>query len=100
VGNDAIDIYLVYNQAVANLKTEGSSDVCEVGKARGRIKRWGTAVNVLPDCKLAVTYGGPAVLPLTYNLLALESEGVLAKVYRAGSFSYRHRIHLTNRRGP
>jgi aryl-alcohol dehydrogenase-like predicted oxidoreductase len=84
LGVDAIDVYLLHNPTVDNLKAGDSFDVLEKYKAEGKIKHWGVSVNTLPECELAVTCGQPAVMQMEYNLLEQEAEGVFAQAKASG----------------
>jgi aryl-alcohol dehydrogenase-like predicted oxidoreductase len=84
LGIDAIDLYLLHNPSVQNLKAEDSYEVLEKYQAEGKIKHWGVSLNTLEECELAVASGQPAVLQMEYNLLDQEAEGVFAKAKAAG----------------
>jgi aryl-alcohol dehydrogenase-like predicted oxidoreductase len=84
LGIEAIDLYLLHNPSVQNLKAEDSYELLEKYKAEGKIKHWGVSLNTLEECELAVASGRPAVLQMEYNLLDQEAEGVFAKAKAAG----------------
>ena len=84
LGIEAIDLYLLHNPSVQNLKAGDSFELLEKYKAEGKIKHWGVSLNTVEECELAVANGQPAVLQMEYNLLDQEAEGVFAKAKAAG----------------
>lgn len=84
LGVEAIDLYLLHNPSVQNLKAGDSFELLEKYQAEGRIKHWGVSLNTLEECELAVASGQPAVLQMEYNLLDQEADGVFAKARAAG----------------
>ena len=84
LGVEAIDLYLLHNPSVQNLKAGDSYELLEKYQAEGKIKHWGVSLNTLEECELAVASGRPAVLQMEYNLLDQEAEGVFAKAKAAG----------------
>lgn len=84
LGVEAIDVYLLHNPAVDNLKAADSFDVLETYKAQGKIKHWGVSVNTLPECELTVSGGQPAVMQMEYNIFEQEPAEVFAKAHAAG----------------
>jgi aryl-alcohol dehydrogenase-like predicted oxidoreductase len=84
LGVDAIDVYLLHNPSVQNLKAGDSFELLEKFKAEGKIKHWGVSVNTLEECELAIELGQPAVMQMEYNLLDQEAAGVFAKAKAAG----------------
>jgi aryl-alcohol dehydrogenase-like predicted oxidoreductase len=84
LGVEAIDLYLLHNPSVQNLKAGDSFELLEKYQAEGRIKHWGVSLNTLEECELAVASGQPAVLQMEYNLLDQEADGVFAKASAAG----------------
>lgn len=81
---DAIDLYLLHNPALDNLRAEDSFDVLESFKAQGKIKHWGVSVNTIPECELAVSCGKPAVMQMEYNILEQAPAAVFARAHAAG----------------
>lgn len=81
---EAIDLYLLHNPAVANLRAEDSFDVLERCKAQGKIKHWGVSVNTLPECELAIDGGKAAVMQMEYNILEQAPAEVFAQAHAAG----------------
>jgi aryl-alcohol dehydrogenase-like predicted oxidoreductase len=84
LGVDVIDVYLLHNPSVQNLKAGDSFELLEKFKTEGKIKHWGVSVNTLEECELVVELGQPAVMQMEYNLLDQEAEGVFAKAKAAG----------------
>ena len=84
LGIEAIDLYLLHNPSVQNLKAGDSFELLDKYKAEGKIKHWGVSLNTLEECELVVADGRPAVLQMEYNLLDQEAEGVFAKAKAAG----------------
>jgi aryl-alcohol dehydrogenase-like predicted oxidoreductase len=84
LGVDAIDVYLLHNPTVDNLKAEDSFAVLETAQAQGQIKHWGVSVNTLAECELTVACGRPAVMQMEYNLFEQEAQGVFARAHAAG----------------
>jgi aryl-alcohol dehydrogenase-like predicted oxidoreductase len=84
LGLEAIDLYLLHNPALDNLKAGDSFEVLEAFKAQGKIKHWGVSVNTLAECEYTVACGQPAVMQMEYNLLEQEPEAVFAKAHAAG----------------
>src|SRR5919109_3326408 len=84
LGVEAIDVYLLHNPSVQNLKAGDSFELLEKFKAEGKIKHWGVSVNTLEECELAIACGQPAVMQMEYNLLEQDAAGVFAKAKVAG----------------
>lgn len=84
LGIESIDLYLLHNPSLDNLKAGDSFDVLEAFKDQGKIKHWGVSVNTLAECEDTVACGQPAVMQMEYNLLEQEPEAVFAKAYEAG----------------
>jgi aryl-alcohol dehydrogenase-like predicted oxidoreductase len=84
LGLEAVDLYLLHNPNVDDMKNELSFSLLDKYKAEGKIKHWGVSVNTLPECELAVSIGRPAAMQMEYNILEQEAEGVFAKAKAAG----------------
>ncbi len=84
LGVASIDLYLLHNPNVEDLKNELSFDLLDKYKAQGKIKHWGVSVNTIPECELVVQGGRPAAMQMEYNLLELEPEAVFARAKAAG----------------
>lgn len=84
LGIEAIDVYLLHNPAVQNLKSRDSYELLEQFKREGKIKHWGVSLNTLEECELAIASGEPAVMQMEYNLLEQDAAGVFAKAHAAG----------------
>ncbi len=84
LGIEAIDVYLLHNPSLDNLKAEDSFEVLETFVAQGKIKYWGVSVNTLAECEYTVASGQPAVMQMEYNLLEQAPEAVFAKAHAAG----------------
>jgi aryl-alcohol dehydrogenase-like predicted oxidoreductase len=84
LGIEAIDVYLLHNPAVQNLRAGDSYELLERFKAEGKIKHWGVSLNTLEECELAIASSEPAVMQMEYNLLEQDAAGVFAKAHAAG----------------
>jgi aryl-alcohol dehydrogenase-like predicted oxidoreductase len=84
LGVEALDVYLLHNPSVQNLRAEDSFALLEKFKSEGKIKHWGVSVNTLEECELAIACGQPAVMQMEYNLLEQEAAGVFSKAKAAG----------------
>jgi aryl-alcohol dehydrogenase-like predicted oxidoreductase len=84
LGVDTIDVYLLHNPSLDNLKAAESFDVLDTARAQGKIKHWGVSVNTVAECEYAVACGRPAVMQMEYNLLERAPEAVFAEAYQAG----------------
>lgn len=84
LGIEAIDLYLLHNPSLENLRAGDSFEVLEKAQTEGKIKHWGVSLNTIPECEFAIACGQPAVLQMEYNLLEREAEGVFAKAHAAG----------------
>jgi aryl-alcohol dehydrogenase-like predicted oxidoreductase len=84
LGVEAIDVYLLHNPSLDNLKAGDSFDVLETYKAQGKIKHWGVSVNTITECEYTVACSQPAVMQMEYNILEQEPEAVFAKAHAAG----------------
>ena len=84
LGIGVIDVYLLHNPSVQNLKAGDSFDLLDKFKAGGKIKHWGVSVNTLEECELAIACGQPAVMQMEYNLLEQDAAGVFSKAKAAG----------------
>ncbi len=81
---DVIDLYLLHNPTLDNMKAEDSYDVLDDFKAKGVIKHWGVSVNTLEECEYTVSSGRPATMQMEYNLLEQGPQAVFAKAQAAG----------------
>ena len=84
LGLEAVDLYLLHNPNVDDMKNELSFELLDKYKAEGKIKHWGVSVNTLPECELAVSIGRPEAMQMEYNILEQEPEQVFAKAKAAG----------------
>jgi aryl-alcohol dehydrogenase-like predicted oxidoreductase len=84
LGVEAIDVYLLHNPSLDNLKAGDSFDVLEDFKAQGKIKHWGVSVNTMAECEYTVASGLPAVMQMEYNILEQEPEAIFAQAHAAG----------------
>lgn len=84
LGVEAIDVYLLHNPSLENLKAEDSFEVIESCVDQGKIKHWGVSVNTLAECEYTVASGKLAVMQMEYNILEQEPEAVFAKARAAG----------------
>jgi aryl-alcohol dehydrogenase-like predicted oxidoreductase len=84
LGIEVIDVYLLHNPSVQNLKAGDSFELLEKFKAEGKIKHWGVSVNTLEECELAIACGQPAVMQMEYNLLEQDAASVFSKATAAG----------------
>jgi aryl-alcohol dehydrogenase-like predicted oxidoreductase len=84
LGVEAIDVYLLHNPTVDNLRAGDSFDVLERFKAEGKLKHWGVSLNTVEECELAIACGQPAVFQMEYNLLDQEADAVFGKARAAG----------------
>ena len=84
LGVDVIDVYLLHNPSLDNLKAGDSFDVLEDCKAQGKIKHWGVSVNTIAECEYTVACRQPAVMQMEYNLLEQEPAAVFALAHAAG----------------
>jgi aryl-alcohol dehydrogenase-like predicted oxidoreductase len=84
LGVEAINVYLLHNPSVQNLKAGDSFELLEKFKGEGKIKHWGVSVNTLEECELTIELGQPAVMQMEYNLLDQEAEGVFSRAKAAG----------------
>ena len=84
LGIDAIDVYLLHNPALDNLRAQDSFALLEDCKAQGKIKHWGVSVNTLVECAYVVDCGQLAVMQMEYNLLAQEPAAIFARASQAG----------------
>ncbi len=84
MGLEAVDLYLLHNPNVDDMKNELSFELLDKYKAEGKIKHWGVSVNTPPECELAVSIGRPVAMQMEYNILEQEPEQVFAKAKAAG----------------
>ena len=84
LGIDAIDLYLLHNPSLDNLKAGDSFEVMASYQAQGKIKHWGVSVNTIAECEYTVESGAPAVMQMEYNILEQAPEAVFAKAHAAG----------------
>jgi aryl-alcohol dehydrogenase-like predicted oxidoreductase len=83
LGVEVIDVYLLHNPSLDNLKAGDSFDVLEDFKAQGKIKHWGVSVNTMAECEYTVASGLPAVMQMEYNILEQEPEAIFAQAHAA-----------------
>lgn len=84
LGVDAIDLYLLHNPSVDNMRAEESFDLLDGFVSQGKLKHWGVSVNTLPECEWAVSCGRPSVMQMEYNIVAQGAAGVFAQARKAG----------------
>ena len=78
LGVEAIDVYLLHNPALENMKAADSFDLLEKYKEQGKIKSWGVSVNTVEECEYAVSNGRPDVFQMEYNIFQQEPAAVFA----------------------
>jgi aryl-alcohol dehydrogenase-like predicted oxidoreductase len=78
LGVEVIDVYLLHNPALENMKAADSFDLLEKYKEQGKIKSWGVSVNTVEECEYAVSNGRPDVLQMEYNVFLQEPAAVFA----------------------
>ena len=69
LGCESIDLYLLHNPNVDNMRDEDSYAVLEKAKSEGKIRQWGVSVNTVEECDLAVSQGRVASLQMEYNVI-------------------------------
>ncbi len=84
LGIDTIDLYLLHNPTVQNMRAEDSYAVLEAAKTQGKLKHWGVSVNTLDECDYVMTSAKPAALQMEYNLLNQSAADVFARAHAAG----------------
>lgn len=84
LGIEALDVYLLHNPTLDNLKAGDSFDLLDALQAQGKIKHWGVSLNTIAECEFAVANGRPAVFQMEYNLFEQQPAAVFAKAHAAG----------------
>ena len=84
LGMETIDLYLLHNPTLDNIKNEDSFDLLDSFVEQGKIKHWGVSVNTVPECEGTLTNGRPAVMQMEYNFLERDPEAVFEKANAAG----------------
>lgn len=84
LGMETLDLYLLHNPTLDNIKNEDSFDLLDSFVEQGKIKYWGVSVNTVPECEGTLTNGRPAVMQMEYNFLERDPEAVFAKAKAAG----------------
>lgn len=78
LGVEPIDVYLLHNPTLENMKAADSFDLLEKYKEQGKIKSWGVSVNTVEECEYAVSNGRPDVFQMEYNIFQQEPAAVFA----------------------
>ncbi|MGE3535835.1 MAG: aldo/keto reductase [Candidatus Tectimicrobiota bacterium] len=84
LGIETIDLYLLHNPSLDNMRAADSYAVLDSARAQGKLRHWGVSVNTLPECEYVVSSGMPAVMQMEYNILNQEAADVFARAHAAG----------------
>jgi aryl-alcohol dehydrogenase-like predicted oxidoreductase len=84
LGVDTLDVYMLHNPTVENMKNRDSFDLLHDFVKQGKIKHWGVSVNTLPECELAVQSEEYSVMQMEYNILKRDPEAIFEKAKAAG----------------
>ena len=84
LGIEVIDLYLLHNPSMQNMRAEDSYAVLEAAQAQGKLKHWGVSVNTLEECEYVISSGKPAAMQMEYNLLNQGAAEVFARAHAAG----------------
>lgn len=81
---EPIDLYMLHNPSVDNMRAEDSYAILEQAKSDGKIRHWGVSVNTVPECELAISQGRAATLQMEYNVINQAAAGAFATAKTAG----------------
>jgi aryl-alcohol dehydrogenase-like predicted oxidoreductase len=84
LGRETIDVYLLHNPTVENMKALDSYAVLEKAKADGKIRHWGVSVNTVEECEFAAAQGRPSAMQMEYNVMNKSAAEAFAAAKAAG----------------
>ncbi len=84
LGREPIDLYMLHNPGVDDMRAEASYALLEEAKAAGKIRHWGVSVNTVAECELAVTQRRAATLQMEYNVINQSAASAFAAARAAG----------------
>jgi aryl-alcohol dehydrogenase-like predicted oxidoreductase len=84
LGRETIDVYLLHNPTVENMKALDSYAVLEKAKADGKIRHWGVSVNTVEECEFAAAQGRPSAMQMEYNVMNQSAAEAFAAAKAAG----------------
>jgi len=84
LGRETIDLYLLHNPSVENMKALDSYAVLDKAKADGKIRHWGVSVNTVEECEFAAAQGRPSAMQMEYNVMNQSAAKAFAAAKAAG----------------
>jgi aryl-alcohol dehydrogenase-like predicted oxidoreductase len=84
LGRETIDMYLLHNPTVENMKALDSYAVLDKAKADGKIRHWGVSVNTVEECDFAAAQGRPSAMQMEYNVMNQSAAKAFAAAKTAG----------------
>lgn len=84
LGRETIDVYLLHNPTVENMKALDSYAVLDKAKADGKIRHWGVSVNTVEECDFAAAQGRPSAMQMEYNVMNQSAAKAFAAAKTAG----------------
>jgi len=84
LGRETIDLYLLHNPTVENMKALDSYAVLDKAKADGKIRHWGVSVNTAEECEFAAAQGRPSAMQMEYNVMNQSAAKAFVAAKAAG----------------
>ncbi len=85
LGREAVDLYLLHNPKLDDMKAEDCYALLEKYKDDGKLKAWGVSVNTPEECDYAVESKKPALMQMEYNILSQGAAGSFARAKEKGA---------------
>lgn len=84
LGREAVDLYLLHNPKLDDMKAEDCYALLEKCRDEGKIKAWGVSVNTPEECDYAVASKKPALMQMEYNILSQGAAGSFTRAKEKG----------------
>jgi aryl-alcohol dehydrogenase-like predicted oxidoreductase len=84
LGRETLDLYLLHNPSVDNMRAQDSYALLDKTRADGKIRHWGVSVNSVAECECAVSQGRAGAMQMEYNVINQSAGDAYAAAKSAG----------------
>ena len=85
LGLEAVDLYLLHNPKLDDMKAEDCYALLEKCKDEGKLKAWGVSINTPEECDYAVESKKAALFQMEYNVLNQSAADSFARAKDKGA---------------
>ncbi len=84
LGREAVDLYLLHNPKLDDMKAEDCYALLEKYKDDGKLKAWGVSINTPEECDYAIESKKTALMQMEYNILSQSAADSFARAKEKG----------------